>query len=64
MLEIISNNCEAYADDTKIISILKNFSSILELQSDIDKVGEWCNDWSTQLNAEKCKILHLGPNNT
>lgn len=64
MLEIISNDCEAYADDTKILSVIKNFDSIIKLQRDIDKVCQWSNDWSTQLNVEKCKVVHIGNNNT
>ena len=61
MLESISNRCEAYADDTKILAIVKNFISHLEIQSDIDKV---CKDWSTQLNAENCKDVHFENCNT
>ncbi|CAF1079711.1 unnamed protein product, partial [Brachionus calyciflorus] len=64
MLEILSNKCEAYADDTKILAIIKNFDSILSLQNDIDKVCTWSTDWSTELNFDKCKVLHIGNNNT
>ncbi|CAF1152237.1 unnamed protein product, partial [Brachionus calyciflorus] len=64
MLEILSNKCEAYADDTKILAIIKNFDSILSLQNDIDKVCKWSIYWSTELNFDKYKILHIGNNNT
>ncbi|CAF1010859.1 unnamed protein product [Brachionus calyciflorus] len=61
MLEIISNSC---ADDTKILSIIKNFDSIFKLQNDLDNVCKWSKDWSAELNVDKCKITHIGNNNT
>ncbi|CAF0861072.1 unnamed protein product, partial [Brachionus calyciflorus] len=64
MLEIIENDCKAYADDTKIIAIIKNFQSNLKLQNDMDKICQWSKNCSTVLNAEKCKVLHLGRTNT
>ncbi|CAF0888156.1 unnamed protein product [Brachionus calyciflorus] len=64
MLEIISNSCEAYADDSKILSIIKNFDSIIKLQNDLDNVCKWSKDWSAELNLEICKIIHVGNNNT
>ncbi|CAF0767718.1 unnamed protein product [Brachionus calyciflorus] len=63
MLEIIINSCEAYADDTKIRSIIKNFNSIFELQSDKDRICKWCKYWPAQLKVEKCRVVHLGLNN-
>ncbi|CAF1102459.1 unnamed protein product [Brachionus calyciflorus] len=62
MLEIISNSCEAYADDTKILSIV--FDSIIKLQNYLDNVCKWSKDWSAELNVDKCKIIHIGNNNT
>ena len=63
MLDSVQNNCEAYADDTKILSTVNNFDSIYKLQSDMDKVCKWSKEWSTQLNVEKCKVVHIGSNN-
>lgn len=64
MLELIENECEAYADDTKIISVIKSFSSILSLQTDLDNICRWSKDWSTSLNIDKCKVLQIGNLNT
>ena len=57
MLELVQNDCEAYADDTKIISVIKNLMSHIKLQDDIDQICKWSNQWSTVLNTEKCKVL-------
>ncbi|CAF0839356.1 unnamed protein product [Brachionus calyciflorus] len=50
LFELIQNTFKASADDTKIISVIRNFLSNLELQCDIDFICKWCKDWSTQLN--------------
>ena len=63
LLELIGNDSKAYADDNKIISIIKNFYSNHKLQLDIDRVCKWSRDWSAQLNIEKCKVVHFGRNN-
>ena len=64
MLELIDHDCKAYADDTKIIAIIKNFLSNLKLQGDMDKICNSLKNWSTVLNADKCKVLHLGRTNS
>lgn len=50
----------------EIISIIiKNLNSNLKLQDDnLDKVSKWSIDWSAQLNAAKCKVVHFGNSNT
>ncbi|CAF1121042.1 unnamed protein product [Brachionus calyciflorus] len=44
-------------------SIIKNFNSILKLQYNVDNVSKWSSEWSTELNAENCKVLHIGYTN-
>ena len=63
LLELIQNDLKAYADDNKIISIIKNFYSNHKLQLDIDRVFKWSRDWSAQLNVKKYKVVHFGRNN-
>ncbi|CAF0845639.1 unnamed protein product, partial [Brachionus calyciflorus] len=64
MLELIYSSCKAYADGTKIISIIKNFDLIVKLKDDLDKISKWFYEWSAQLNADKCKVVHFGNSNT
>ena len=46
------------------MTIQRYFLSNLDLQSDIDIICKWCKDWSTQLNINKCKVLHIGSSNS
>ena len=29
----------------------------------MDSLGKWAEDWGTQFNVAKCKIMHVGRNN-
>ena len=34
------------------------------MQTDINSINEWCKTWLMKLNANKCKVLHMGKSNT
>ncbi|CAF1029261.1 unnamed protein product [Brachionus calyciflorus] len=60
------NVCSLYADDCKIYCIFNEQNrdcSIEQLQSDIDNLTQWCNEWSMDLNIDKCEVIHIGRNN-
>lgn len=58
--ERLENSSRLFADDSKIIAVIKDSTIEPSLQRDIDSVTEWCNDWLMRLNAEKCKVIHFG----
>ena len=37
---------------------------VANLQSDLDKLYKWSEDWQMMFNAQKCKCLHIGYKNT
>ena len=43
-----------YADDCKIIAIIKSLNGALLLQQDIDTLSRWCFNWQMKFNSEKC----------
>ena len=55
--------CKLYADDSKLISVVRNGIEGLGMQSNIDSVTNWTKDWLMRLNASKCKVMHLGNSN-
>jgi hypothetical protein len=57
---ILENYCKLYADDSKIIAIIKDELSNESLQKDIDSVTDWTKNWLMRLNATKCKVMHFG----
>ena len=54
------NGCKLYADDSKIISIIRDTANAHSLQLDINSLTVWCSDWLMRLNTAKCKIVHFG----
>ena len=54
------NSCKMYADDTKIISVIKTQNDSEALQSDLNLLLEWSDKWLLKFNIDKCKIMHVG----
>jgi hypothetical protein len=52
----IRNSCKLCADDTKVISIIKDKEDIATLQHDLNKLVEWPNKWLIKFNVEKLCI--------
>jgi hypothetical protein len=54
---------EMYADDSKIIGVIKSIEDHKKLQEDINKGVEWSKKWLMRFNVKKCKVMHVGKNN-
>ena len=52
-----------FADDTKIASRVTTTHEKESLQSDLDRLVSWADEWQMKFNVEKCKVLHIGSNN-
>lgn len=61
--ECISSKTELYADDSKLIAIVRDLAGALSVQDDLNAVSEWSKDWLMRLNVNKCKVMHLGNSN-
>ena len=61
--EVVEGCCKLYADDSKIIQVIKDESSAESLQRDIDSVTHWTKEWLMKLNSSKCKVMHFGNKN-
>jgi hypothetical protein len=58
-----SCKCKLFADDTKLISIIKCNQDCDKLQLALDKLVQWSNTWLLKFNNDKCKVMHCGVNN-
>ena len=52
-----------YADDTKMYNSIEPEDKQHKLQDDLDNPVDWADTWQFCLNADKCKVLHLGRQN-
>ena len=52
-----------FADNANVFSEVSSLDKVANLQSDLDKLCEWSEDWQLMFNAQKCKCLHIGYKN-
>jgi len=52
-----------FTDDTKLYRVVSTQYDKQELQSDLQKVMDWSEEWKLAFNREKCSVLQLGRNN-
>jgi hypothetical protein len=55
---------QMFADDTKLFRTIKDSEDYNQLQHDIDELVKWSKAWKISFNSTKCKVLHIGRNNT
>ena len=60
----VSSNLLKFADDTKVFRIVSTPNDIDKLQYDLMNLCKWSDDWMMLFNADKCKVMHFGYNNT
>ena len=64
----IDNNVKSkilkFADDTKLYRMIRNEEDSKTLQCDIDRLYNWSLEWQMEFNVDKCKVMHIGRNNT
>ena len=59
MPEIVNHFCKLFADDSKLIAVIKNSQDRMVLQDDLNKLANWANDWKMKFNHDKCKIMSI-----
>ena len=64
LLVRIKNVGKLFADDTKLLAIIKSVLDQISLQDDLIILKEWKNDWQIKFNSLKCKVMHFGKTNS
>jgi len=44
-----------FADDSKIIGVIKNNGDLEHMQNDLDALVSWANEWRMMFHPDKCK---------
>jgi hypothetical protein len=60
MPDVVSSLCELYADDSKLMEIIKSEADLVRVQANIDRLVEWSNVWKMRFNPGKCKFMVFG----
>jgi Reverse transcriptase (RNA-dependent DNA polymerase) len=53
-----------FADDTKLARVIRSNEDRAGLQSALDRLMDWSEVWGMRFNVKKCKVMHLGRNNS
>jgi hypothetical protein len=64
MPDMVKGMIKMFADDTKIAAPIETEADREALQSDLDDLQKWTDDWQLQFNTKKCKVMHLGHGNS
>jgi len=57
----IKCDMKMFADDTKLWCRIKTDAESVVLQADLDSLQSWSDTWQLKFNADKCKVMHIGP---
>jgi hypothetical protein len=60
----ITNSILKFADDTKLFGGAGTREAIEQLRMDLLELYVWSEKWQMNFNIEKCKVMHIGVNNT
>jgi hypothetical protein len=59
MPSLVHHFCKLFADDTKLIAIIRNAMDTTLLQEDIDRLVAWSETLGMCFNEDKCKVMHI-----
>ena len=48
-----------FADDSKLINIIRSKHDLEQIQLDLDALTSWANTWKMEFNGNKCKVLTI-----
>ena len=57
MQEVVSHFIKLFADDSKLIAIIRNDNDLDILEQDLDALTDWSDEWRMLFNVEKSKIM-------
>ena len=57
--ELVSCCCRLYADDVLLYKVIRSDEDCASLQSDLDVLQKWADDWQMRFNALKCQHISL-----
>ena len=57
---IIEALLKKFADDTKLAKVIKDVADAQQMQTNLDRISEWAEQWQMSFNVKKCKVMHFG----
>ena len=64
MPSVVGHIIKLFADDSKLIGVVRNNSDIQLIQKDLDALVQWAKNWRMLFHPNKCKIMDISKKNT
>ena len=61
---VLTDILRKFADDTKLGKIIRSQEDVAALQGTLLNLERWAEQWCMSFNVKKCKVMHVGKNNT
>ena len=55
----MASKIRLFADDCLLYAAIKSPEDIETIQSDLNNINKWCNEWQMVLNYDKCEVMHI-----
>ena len=62
--DVVRALIQIFADDSKMYLEISTPNDSESLQTDLGKMESWTHTWQLKFNEAKCKVVHMGKNNT
>ena len=59
--ELVDLFCKLFADDAKLIGIIRNSLDKQCIQKDLDRLVDWSFTWKLYFKEDECKVMDIGP---
>ena len=63
MPAVVNHVIKLFADDSKLIGIIKNKDDHQLLQGDLDALVKWAKQWKMLFHPDKCKVMEISKSN-
>ena len=60
MPELVKNLCKLFADDSKLIGVMRNNMDKLMMQDDLDLLVDWSRNSKLSFTEDKCRVMNIG----
>ena len=57
MPQVVHHVLKLFADDSKLIRVIRNQNDLTTMQSDLDALTQWAKDWRMVFHPDKCKLM-------
>ncbi|CAM5152026.1 unnamed protein product [Natator depressus] len=59
----VNSEVAKFADDTKLLKIVKSQADCKELQKYLSELCDWATKWQMKFSVDKWKVMHIGKHN-